>query len=132
MTPEIERRQSELRSVHTQVRWCDEVRFREENTDGVSPGQHLNQFGWWVIGTTIGGNAVVVREDDPAVYFADHTWYHDSGIHYQRLEADRSWVSAPLNPESMRASLFMLAATNAEFVARAERGEIDAILDRID
>jgi len=32
----------------------------------------------------------------------------------------------------MRASLFMLAATNAEFVTRAERGEIDAILDRID
>jgi hypothetical protein len=132
MSPEIQHRVAALSSAATQVRWCDERRFREENAEGVSPGEYLNRFGWWVLGTTIGGNAIVVRDGDPAVYFADHTWYHESGVHYQNLRGDRSWISLPLTAESVRESLFMLAESGEDFVARAVIGEIDREIDEID
>jgi hypothetical protein len=33
-------------------------------------------YGWYVVGTVSGtGNAIVVRADDPAVYYAKHEWY---------------------------------------------------------
>ena len=99
---------------------------------GVGPGDHLNRFGWLVLGTTIGGNAIVGREDDRAVYFAGHTWYHDDGVHYQKLAGDRSWVSLPLTEEGIRTSLFKLADSPTEFLARAQSGGIDRTLDAID
>jgi hypothetical protein len=130
MSPEMQKRLAVLSSTETQVVWCDDVRFGEENAPGVSPGDHLNRFGWFVLGTTIGGNAIVAREDDPAIYFADHTWYHDSGVHYQNLGGDRSWISAPLAAESVRKSLFKLSESASEFVQTIP--EIDSVIDRID
>jgi len=130
MSPEIRGRLAILNSVGTQVAWCDDARFAEENAPGVSPGDHLNRFGWFVLGTTIGGNAIVAREDDPAIYFADHTWYHDSGIHYQSLGGDRRWISAPLDAEGVRSSLFKLSESASEFVRKI--AEVDSVIDRID
>jgi hypothetical protein len=131
LSPEIERRLAALRAAKGQVTWCDALRFSQENHPGVCPGDHLNRFGWYVIGATIGGNAVVLREDDPAVYFADHTWYGDDGIHYQNLAGDGSWQSLPLTAEGMRKSLFKLAESIDDFIERFDT-QIDALLDRID
>jgi hypothetical protein len=125
-TARIER----LSSVPSQVRWCDDLRFREENADGVSPGEFLNRFGWWVIGTTGGGNAIVVRVEDPAVYFAGHGWYTDEfGINYEELAGDKSWKEAVLDAKGVEKSLFRLAVSDDDFVANA--GKVDAILDAI-
>lgn len=131
MTPEIRRKRDAMAGVKTEVRWCSDERFDAENTEGVSPGGHLIAFGWWVIGTTIGGNAVVVRDDDPGVYFADHCWYHEHGIYYQRLATDREWVSAPLSAEGVWESLLVLAPSVEEFLALVASGEMERLLDEI-
>jgi hypothetical protein len=119
-----------LSSVPGQVRWCDDRRLLDENADGVSPGGFLNRFGWWVIGTTVGGNAIVVRDDDPAIYFADRCWYNDEfGIYYEDLAGDKSWKEDVLDEGGIQRSLFVLASSDEDFVART--GEICAILDAI-
>jgi len=132
MSPEMLRRVAELSSVPTQVRWCDSKRFNEENAADVAPGEYLNRFGWYVIGTTIGGNAVVVRESDPAVYFADHAWFHQDRIDYKDLAGSGRWLEAPLTSENVAAALFKLANSIAEFVTLARSGQIDETIDRID
>jgi len=125
-TARIER----LSSAPSQVRWCNDQRLREENADGVSPGGFLNRFGWWAIGTTVGGNAIVVRVDDPAVYFADHCWYSDEfGIHHEDLAGDKSWKEGVLDAEGIERSLFVLAMSDDDFVASSDK--VDAILDAI-
>ena len=53
-------------------------------------------FNWWVVGTTIGGNAIVVGDDDPGVFFADHTWYFEDTVSYQDLAGDGTWIDLPL------------------------------------
>ena len=128
--PGILKKRDALERAECQVGWSGDERLRDENMEGVGPGGWLSRFGWYVVGTTVGGNAVVVREDDPAVYFADHTWYSDFGIHYQDLAGDGSWIPVPLTAEGVRRSLFRLADSVEDFVARV--AEIDALIDRID
>jgi hypothetical protein len=130
LSPEIEGRLAMLRTAIGQVNWCDAPRFSLENLPGVCPGDHLNRFGWYVIGTTVGGNAIVVRADDPAVYFADHTWYGDEGIHYQDLAGDGRWRTLPLTAEGVRESLLKLAESVDDFMDRFF-SEIDALLYRV-
>ncbi len=115
----------------SQIRWCDARRLELENAPDVSPGGFLNQFEWWVVATTIGGNAIVVGADDPAVYFADHTWYHEDLISFEDLAGDGEWIDLPFSAENIKRSLFKLANSPAEFKRLADSGELDKVLDAI-
>jgi hypothetical protein len=108
---EIRRKRDELAAVACQVCWCDDQRLDGENMPGAGPGGDLNPFGWYVVGTTGGGNGVVVRADDPGVYFADHEW-----------DADRT-------ADGVRRALVPLAPSIEEF--RRSVAEVDARLDEI-
>ena len=91
--------------------WCDDQGLDDENMPGVGPGGDINPFGWYVAGTTGGGNAVVVRVDDPGVYFADHEWNGDD------------------TADGVRRALVPLAPSIEEF--RRDVVEIAARLDEI-
>lgn len=109
---EVRRKRDELAVVDCQhVDRCDDDRLNDENMPGVGPGGDINPYGWYVVGTTIGGNAVVVGADDPGVYFADHEWCDDG------------------TAESVRQELIPLAASIEDF--RRNLVEIEARLDRI-
>jgi hypothetical protein len=64
----------------------------------------------YVVGTTVGGNGVVVRADEPGVYFADHEWDANTA-------------------DAVRRALVPLAPSIEEF--RRNVVEIDAVLDKI-
>jgi hypothetical protein len=164
MVPEeIRRKVAALAGPPRQIIWCDDSdglrEIDDANMEGVGPGGWLNVFGWYVVGTIGGsGNAIVVRVDDPAVYYVGHEWYGgdttaDSTIDFQdfggsgarlvsstirnwdgtervveRLKAE--WVSVPYTAEGVRQSLFPLASSIDDFRERAE--EIGALIDRID
>jgi len=133
MDHELQERLGCLTTAPAQIRWCDPTTFRNENSEGASPGQYLNRFGWWVLGTTIGGNAVAVGKGDPAVYFAGHDWYFDETVAYEDLRGGGGvWRDGPLTKEMVSDSLFMLAPTPDAFIQASKNGEIDAILQRID
>lgn len=108
---EIRRKRDELAMVACKVCWCNDQRLNDENMPGAGPGGDLNPFGWYVIGTTGGGNGVVVRADDPGVYFADHEW-----------DADNT-------ADGVRRALLPLAPSIEEF--RRSVVEVDARLDEI-
>jgi hypothetical protein len=112
MVPEeIRRKRDALAGAPCQVNWCNDRDLDDENMEGVGPGGDLNPFGWYVVGTTGGGNAIVVRADDPGVYFADHEW-----------DADNT-------ADAVRRALLPLAPSIEEFRRRVV--EIDARLDKI-
>ena len=108
---EIRRKRDALAGVSSQVNWCDDDGLEDENIEGAGPGGDLNPFGWYVVGTTGGGNAIVVRTDDPGVYFADHEW-----------DADNT-------ADAVRRALLPLAPSIEGF--RRSVVEIDARLDEI-
>jgi hypothetical protein len=109
---EIRRKRDELAEVPSRyVNWCDDQRLDDENMPGVGPGGDVNPWGWYVVGTTGGGNGVVVRADDPGVYFATHEWDDDG------------------TAEGVRRELLLLAPSIEEF--RRSLVEVDARLDKI-
>ena len=109
---EIRRKRDELAAAACRhVNWCADDGLDNENMPGAGPGGDLNPFGWYVVGTTGGGNAVVVRADDPGVYFADHEWSDDG------------------TAEGVRRELIPLAPSIEEF--RRSVDEIDVRLDKI-
>jgi hypothetical protein len=108
---EIRRKRDALAGASEQVNWCDDDDLEDENMEGAGPGGDLNPFGWYVVGTTGGGNAIVVRADEPGVYFADHEW-----------DADNT-------ADGVRRALLPLAPSIAEFQRSVV--EIDARLDEI-
>jgi hypothetical protein len=108
---EIRRKRDALAGVPCQVNWCDDDGLEDENMEGAGPGGDLNPFGWYVVGTTGGGNGVVVGVDDPGVYFADHEWCGDG------------------TAEGTKRELIPLAPSIEEF--RRNVVEIDARLDEI-
>ena len=84
---EIRRKRDELAAVACEnVYWCDDDELDGNNMPGAGPGGDVNPFGWYVVGTTIGGNGVVVAVDDPGVYFADHEWCGDGTAEGTRRE----------------------------------------------
>ncbi len=74
-----------------EIGFCDQHSFSGENMADAAPGGYLNPFGYFVIGTTIGGNTIVISDSDPRVLFADHTWYGDNDINYQDHAGDGKW-----------------------------------------
>ena len=125
--PEVRRKRDQLAAAECDVAWCDDDRLDDENMEGVSPGGYLNRFGWYVIGTTGGGNAVVVSRDDPGVYFADYTWYDDKEIDFQDYRNNGEYVRVEFNEPNVRRSLFPLAGSLEEFLAN-----ITQIAERLD
>jgi len=121
-----------INAYDSQIRWCGEKRFNEENMLDLSPGGHLNVYNYYVVGTTIGGNAIVISQDDPRVCFADHTWYSDDLLHYEDIGGDGEWHELPMNHENVKKSLHTLALTREKFLALLKAGAIESELDRID
>ena len=84
---EIRRKRDELAlAASREVNWCDDDDLNDENMPGAGPGGDINPFGWYVVGSTSGGNGVVVRADEPGVYFADHEWCGDGTADGTRRE----------------------------------------------
>ena len=58
--------------------WLDSDAFERENSERV-PGAYISKYGFWVIGVTVGGNAITASDNDMKIRMCDHTgWYQDS------------------------------------------------------
>ena len=125
MPDEIRRKRDALAGAPDQVHWCDDDELEGYNMEGAGPGGWLNVFGWYVVGSIGGsGNSIVVRADDPAVYYACHEWYggdiSDTTVDFQDFEGGGArlasstrkdcqraeWVSVPFTAEGVRRSLY--------------------------
>ena len=130
---EIRRKRDALAGAPDQINWCNDGDLEDENMEGAGPGGWLNVFGWYVVGSIGGsGNAIVVRVDDPAVYYAGHEWYSDNEVDYEDFGGGGKgkWVVVPFTADGVRQSLFQLASSIDDFRERAD--EIGELIDEID
>lgn len=97
------------------LRVVDRRRFVDENASDVTPGGFLTPYGFWVVATTVGGNAIVISEHDSGVYFADHSSYYDDEISFQDRQT-RQWRDVAWTPENVRRSLVKLAESRESFL----------------
>ncbi len=65
------------------------------------PGGYINRFGYFVIGTTVGGNAIVIGDTDARVLFANHAWYTEEEISFEEIQNDGKWRDLPMSRENV-------------------------------
>ena len=94
------------------VRFCeDEARFREENCE-LSPGAIISQYGFWVVGTTIGGNAITLSDHDERVRYCDHTGWYDN---YMCYAAHQDYTEREYSQANVKNAQVVLAKSLVEF-----------------
>lgn len=121
-----------MAKIPSQIRWVDQERFEAENAPRVSPGEYLNRYGYEVIGTTIGGNAITKSPENERIFFVDHSWYSDRQICYEDLAGDGKWKTIPWSDENFATTLFELASDADDFESKLSSGALDTTLDEID
>ena len=108
--------------------WVDEDGFIAENTER-SPGAIISRFGYWVVGTTVGGNAITLSSKDSAVRFCDHTgWYEDNLC----FASKRDYVERPYNDENVRLAQIVLADNIEQLESILVAHQFDALIDQYD
>jgi hypothetical protein len=111
------------------IRYCeDERRFCEENAQ-LSPGAMISKFGFWVIGSTLGGNAVTLSDHDQKVRFCDHTGWYDDCMCYAAHEGYAERAYSQRNVENAQV---VLAETLDDFERMCLDGEMESIIEKLD
>ena len=111
------------------IRYCeDERRFREENAE-LSPGAIISTFSFWVIGITIGGNAVTLCDHDQKVRYCDHTgWYDD----YTCYAAHQDYAERAYSQANVENAQVVLAETMDDFERMCIDGDMESMIDELD
>ena len=108
--------------------WLDEDMFGEHNSQ-FSPGATISRYGYWVIGSTVGGNAITLSSNDSAVRFCDHTGWYDN---YMCFAAKEDYANRPYTSENVRLAQIVLADSISALDELVRSGELDNLIDKYD
>jgi hypothetical protein len=103
----------------------------EENMPNVAPGGYINKFGYLVIGTSVGGNAVCFDSNSGKVYWADHVSFTEEEISYKDRETG-DWVYLPFSKENVLRALVLLDDNIETFLNKLLKDELEGLLDDLD
>ena len=108
--------------------WIDSETFNRENREH-SPGATISKYGYWVIGVTVGGNAITVSDHDTNVRFCDHTGWYDGKMCFA---AKRDYEDRPYTTDNVRDAQVVLAGSYADIDNIVKSGELEALIDKYD
>ena len=64
--------------------------IEQEMAEGAAPGSFIRPFGYLIVATSIGGNAVCIHSATGKVFWADHDSFSDDSISYKD-RASEDW-----------------------------------------
>ncbi|MFO1064849.1 MAG: hypothetical protein U0892_13370 [Pirellulales bacterium] len=108
--------------------WLDEDAYLTENTQ-LSPGAIISRYGYWVVGSTAGGNAITLSTHDSAIRFCDHTGWYENNLCFA---AKQDYTERPYNDDNVRLAQIVVAENWTQFEAILVADELDLLLDQYD
>lgn len=108
--------------------WIESEAFDRENREHV-PGAMICKYGYWVVGVTVGGNAITVSDHDSFVRFCDHTGWCDDHMCYA---AKQDYEERPYTADHVRDAQIVLANSYAEIDTLVKTGALDDLIDQYD
>ena len=103
----------------------------EENAPSTAPGGFLFPYGYIVIATSIGGNALCVNQQTGAAYWADHDSFASDEVHFEE-RASGQWVDLPINPETIAKALVPLKPSLEVFLKELLTDRLTEHFDSLD
>ncbi len=111
-----------------EVRFITDDRIISEHME-LYPGVVIKKYGYCVIGTTIGGNAITINEMDDCFRYCSHSGWHDEQM---CLYAKNDYNMREYSPENVRDAQIVLANSLSEFDDIVKSGILDKIISEID
>ena len=108
--------------------WIESETFDRENREH-APGAIISKYGYWVVGVTVGGNAITVSDHDSLVRFCDNTGWYDDHMCYA---AKQDYEDRPYTADNVRDAQIILANSYSEIDRFVKTGELDAMIDEYD
>ena len=105
--------------------------LREENGEGSAPGGFIFPFGYLVVATSVGGNAICFSAGDGKVYWADHTAFDGNEVAIQNRRT-QEWSYLPFSETNIPKALELLDDDMGHFLCRLLQDELDADLEALD
>lgn len=103
----------------------------DENGVGASPGGKLRKYGYTVIATDLGGNAIVCSNNGK-IYWADHTSYDNpEEISYDDHDTGER-IYVPWTESNVMESMRLVAESLDEFIDAVRSGKIEEVLEEFD
>ena len=120
-------------SLHpnSEVRWCNsEEHFLSENSPDSSPGFKINEFGYYIIGTTIGGNAISYCPNDDTFKFCDHTGWYEDFMSYE--SENEEYIESPYSKEAVSNAQVLISSSKEQFLENCKNGKLELQIEALD
>jgi hypothetical protein len=103
----------------------------DENIGEASPGRYIGPYGYLVIATSIGGNAICLHSPSGRVFWVDHSSIYDGGVSFQN-KLTGEWTDLPISAENVGAALKPLAEQLEPFLVRLLGDDLLSDLELLD
>ena len=108
--------------------WLNEEQFNRENND-MSPGHYISKFGYFVVGTTVGGNAITLSDNDDNVRFCDHTGWYENELNFVVKD---DYTDRPYTNDNVREAQIVISDTRDGFLNKINGAGIYDLINDYD
>jgi hypothetical protein len=106
-------------------------RIRGEVCVGAGPGGFIFSYGYVVIASSVGGNAVCFHSPSGRVVWADHTSFTDDTISYKDQTTGK-WCYLPFSVENIQRAVVPLNEDIESFLTDLLHDRLETKLDELD
>lgn len=101
-----------------------------ENLDEAAPGMYIYPYGYLVVATSVGGNALCFHAVTNRVYWANHGNFYDDQVSYRDVSG--LWVDAAATSDNVEKAMALVDEDIETFLPKFLRDEFEDRLDALD
>jgi hypothetical protein len=106
--------------------------MRDNMCEGAAPGGFLKPFGYLVVATSVGGNAVCFHSPSGSVVWANHDSFRSTSIAYEDKLISKWVYFYDYTPENVAKALVSLSPSIENFLLDLLSNRLSARLDELD
>jgi hypothetical protein len=103
-----------------------------EMSEGAAPGSFIRTYGYVIVATSIGGNAICFHSPSGKVFWADHTSFNSGSIAFKDRTTGEWKYLYEYTPENVAKALVLLSDNIENFLDALLTDRLNARLDALD
>ena len=106
--------------------------IQDEMAEGAAPGSFVRPFGYLVVATSIGGNAICFHSPSGKVFWGDHVSFNTKSIKFKDRATGQWKYLYEYSPENVQKALVPLSDNIENFLSDLLTDRLNAQLDALD
>lgn len=111
---------------------CSFLSLIQENLEEANPGKYIYPFGYLVIGTSIGGNAICFHEQTGMVVWADRACFMPQQVAYKEQNTGKWLYLEGYSDENVNKAMYTISDNIEQFLIDLLNDRLQELLDELD